>query len=89
MIYMGRAPWLTTWYGYDFTKKWIDWGVSAVFQNRVGNVVYYVRPMMMQTYNWMYLFHPTNAYDPAIDPFRAPGWNVTSFNVFAGFTLYL
>ncbi len=89
MIYMGRTPWLTTWYGYDFTKKWIDWGLSAVFQNRVGNTVYYVRPMMMQTYNWMYLFHPTNAYDPAIDPFRAPGWNVTSFNVFAGCTVYL
>jgi hypothetical protein len=89
MIYMGRAPWLTTWYGYDFTKKWIDWGVSGIFQNRVGNVVYYVKPMWMQTYNWMYLFHPTNAYDPAIDPFRAPGWNVTSFNLFTGLTWYL
>ena len=86
---MGRAPWLTTWYGYDFTKKWIDWGVSGIFQNRVGNVVYYVKPMWMQTYNWMYLFHPTNVYDPAIDPFRAPGWNVTSFNVFTGLTWYL
>jgi hypothetical protein len=83
LIYSGQTPWLATWYGYDFTKKFIDWGISAMYQEKHGNLIYNVRVMGMQTYNWNNWYHPTIGWDPNISTFRALGANYLSLNVFA------
>lgn len=83
LIYTGQTPWLTTWYGYDFTKKYIDWGLTGVYQEKQGNWIYQVKIMAMQTYNWNNWYHPTIGWDPNISTFRAIGNNHFSFNAFA------
>ena len=88
-IYTGRTPWLATWYGYDFTKKYIDWGISALYQERQGNLLYNIRLMGMQTYNWNNWYHPTIGWDPNISTFRALGANYKSLNVFIGIMYFL
>ena len=89
LIYSGQTPWLATWYGYDFTKKFIDWGISAMYQEKHGNLIYNVRVMGMQTYNWNNWYHPTIGWDPNISTFRALGANYLSLNVFASMIYFL
>jgi hypothetical protein len=86
-IYRGRTPWLWTWYGYDFTKKYTEVSFGLNYQEVKGPILYYVRAMGTQTYNWNNWYHPTQGYDPNIDTFRAPGNNVFGVNVYSGFTV--
>ena len=86
-IYAGRTPWLATWYGYDFTKKYTEVSFGLNYQEVKGPILYYVRAMATQTYNWNNWYHPTRGYDPNIDSFRAPGNNVFGVNVYSGMTL--
>jgi hypothetical protein len=86
-IYSGRTPWLSTWYGYDFTKKYTEVSLGLNFQEVRGPYLYYVKAMATQTYNWNNWYHPTRGYDATIDPHRAPGNNVFGINVFTGMTM--
>jgi len=85
-IYAGRTPWLWTWYGYDFTKKYTEVSFGLNYQEVKGPVLYYVRALATQTYNWNNWYHPTRGFDPNIDSFRAPGNNVFGVNVYSGMT---
>jgi hypothetical protein len=86
-IYSGRTPWLWTWYGYDFTKKYTEVSLGINFQEVRGSYLYYVKAMATQTYNWNNWYHPTRGYDATIDPHRAPGNNVFGINVYTGMTM--
>ena len=86
-IYSGRTPWLGTWYGYDFTKKYTEVSLGLNVQEVRGPYLYYLKAMFTQTYNWNNWYHPTRGYDPTIDPHRAPGNNVFGVNVYTGMTM--
>lgn len=86
-IYSGRTPWLWTWYGYDFTKKYTEVSLGLNYQEARGPYLYFVRAMGTQTWNWNNWYHPTRGYDPNIDPLRAPGNNKFGVNVYTGMTM--
>jgi hypothetical protein len=86
-IYSGRTPWLWTWYGYDFTKKYTEVSLGLNVQEVRGPYLYYLKAMFTQTYNWNNWYHPTRGFDATIDPFRAPGNNVFGVNVYTGMTM--
>ena len=86
-IYSGRTPWLGTWYGYDFTKKYTEVSLGLNVQEVRGPYLYYLKAMFTQTYNWNNWYHPTRGYDATIDPHRAPGNNVFGVNVYTGMTM--
>ena len=86
-IYSGRTPWLGTWYGYDFTKKYTEVSFGLNVQEVRGPYLYYLKAMFTQTYNWNNWYHPTRGYDATIDPHRAPGNNVFGVNVYTGMTM--
>ena len=86
-IYSGRTPWLGTWYGYDFTKKYTEVSLGLNVQEVRGPYIYYLKAMFTQTYNWNNWYHPTRGFDATIDPLRAPGNNVFGVNVYTGMTM--
>jgi hypothetical protein len=84
-LYAGRVPWVATWYGFDFTKKYVESSLGLNYSERRGPVLFWVKALLTQTYNW------NHWYDPAgtSSPMRANGYNLRSLNVFTGATLLL
>jgi hypothetical protein len=84
-LYAGRVPWVGTWYGFDFTKKYVESSLGLNYSERRGPVLFWVKALLTQTYNW------NHWYDPAgtSSPMRANGYNLRSLNVFTGATLLL
>ena len=74
-----------TWYGFDFTKKYIEASYGLNFEKRIGHLMFWSKALLTQTYNW------NHWYDPAgtSSVMRANGYNVKSFNIFTGLTLML
>lgn len=85
MLYARRVPWVGTWYGFDFTKKYVESSLGLNYSERRGPVLFWVKALLTQTYNW------NHWYDPAgtSSPMRANGYNLRSLNVFTGATLLL
>ena len=85
MLYARRVPWVGTWYGFDFTKKYVESSLGLNYSERRGPVLFWVKALLTQTYNW------NHWYDPAgtSSPMRANGYNLRSLNVFTGATLRL
>jgi hypothetical protein len=84
-LYAKRVPWVTTWYGFDFTKKYIDWSAGLNYSERRGPVLYWVKALLTQTYNWNYWYDPAGTSNPM----RANGYNLKSLNLFTGATVLL
>ena len=84
-LYLGRVPWVRTGYGFDFTKKYVESSLGVNYSERRGPVLFWVKALLTQTYNW------NHWYDPAgtSSPMRANGYNLKSVNVFTGATLLL
>jgi hypothetical protein len=85
LLYRGQVPWVGTWYGFDFTKKYVESSLGVNYSERRGPVLFWVKALLTQTYNW------NHWYDPAgtSSPMRANGYNLKSVNVFTGATLLL
>lgn len=84
-LYAGRVPWVNTWYGFDFTKKYIESSVGMNYQERFGPILIWAKVLLTQTYNWNYWYDPAGTGSPM----RANGYNVKSLNAFTGMTLLL
>ena len=84
-LYSNRVPWVNTWYGFDFTKKYIDWSAGLNYSERRGPVLYWVKALLTQTYNWNYWYDPAGTGSPM----RANGYNLKSLNLFTGATVLL
>ena len=84
-LYARRVPWVGTWYGFDFTKKFVESSLGVNYSERRGPVLFWVKALLTQTYNW------NHWYDPAgtSSPMRANGYNLKSVNVFTGATILL
>ncbi len=84
-LYERRVPWVGTWYGFDFTKKYVESSLGLNYSERRGPVLFWAKALLTQTYNW------NHWYDPAgtSSPMRANGYNLKSVNVFTGATLFL
>lgn len=84
-LYARRVPWVGTWYGFDFTKKYVESSLGVNFSERRGPVLFWAKALLTQTYNW------NHWYDPAgtASPMRANGYNLKSVNVFTGATILL
>ncbi len=85
LLYRGEVPWVNTWYGFDFTKKYTEVSLGLNYQKNIGPVMFWTKSLLTQTYNW------NHWYDPAgtSSPMRANGYNVKSLNIFTGLTLML
>ncbi len=85
ILYERRVPWVGTWYGFDFTKKYVESSLGVNYSERRGPVLFWAKALLTQTYNW------NHWYDPAgtSSPMRANGYNLKSVNVFTGATLLL
>ena len=84
-LYRGQVPWVNTWYGFDFTKKYTEVSLGLNYQKNIGPVIFWTKSLLTQTYNW------NHWYDPAgtSSVMRANGYNVKSLNIFTGLTLML
>jgi hypothetical protein len=84
-LYLRRVPWVATGYGFDFSKKYVESSLGLNYSERRGPVLFWVKALLTQTYNW------NHWYDPAgtSSPMRANGYNLRSLNVFTGATLLL
>jgi hypothetical protein len=84
-LYERRVPWVGTWYGFDFTKKYVESSLGVNYSERRGPVLFWAKALLTQTYNW------NHWYDPAgtSSPMRANGYNLKSVNVFTGATILL
>jgi len=84
-LYRGQVPWVNTWYGFDFTKKYTEASLGLNYQKNIGSVIFWTKALLTQTYNW------NHWYDPAgtSSAMRANGYNVKSLNIFTGLTLML
>ena len=84
-LYERRVPWVGTWYGFDFTKKYVESSLGLNYSERRGPVLFWAKALLTQTYNW------NHWYDPAgtSSPMRANGYNLKSVNVFTGATILL
>jgi len=84
-LYERRVPWVGTWYGFDFTKKYVESSLGVNYSERRGPVLFWAKALLTQTYNW------NHWYDPAgtASPMRANGYNLKSVNVFTGATILL
>jgi len=85
LLYRGEVPWVNTWYGFDFTKKYVEASYGFNYEQRSGPVLFWSKALLTQTYNW------NHWYDPAgtSSAMRANGYNVKSLNIFTGLTLML
>ena len=84
-LYRDMVPWVSTWYGFDFTKKYTEVSVGVNYEKTVGPAMFWTKALLTQTYNW------NHWYDPAgtSSPMRANGYNLQSLNIFTGLTLLL
>jgi len=84
-LYSGQVPWVNTWYGFDFTKKYVEVSYGFNYERRLGPVLFWSKTLLTQTYNW------NHWYDPAgtSSSMRANGYNMKSLNIFTGLTLML
>jgi SAM-dependent methyltransferase len=85
MLYARRVPWVGTWYGFDFTKKYVESSLGLNYSERRGPVLFWVKALLTQTYNWNYWYDPAGTSSTM----RANGYNLKSLNVFTGATLLL
>ena len=84
-LYAGRVPWVATWYGFDFTKKYVETSLGANYQERFGPFLVWAKALLTQTYNWNHWYDPAGTGSPM----RANGYNLKSLNVFTGVTILL
>jgi hypothetical protein len=84
-LYRGQVPWVNTWYGFDFTKKYTEVSLGLNYQKNIGPAIFWTKALLTQTYNW------NHWYDPAgtSSVMRANGYNLKSLNIFTGLTLML
>ena len=85
ILYRGAVPWVNTWYGFDFTKKYIESSLGLNYSERRGPVLYWVKALLTQTYNWNHWYDPAGTGSPM----RANGYNLKSLNLFTGATVLL
>ena len=84
-LYAGQVPWVATWYGFDFTKKYVESSVGLNYEERFGPILIWAKALLTQTYNWNHWYDPAGTGSPM----RANGYNVKSLNLFTGMTLLL
>ena len=84
-LYSGRVPWVATWYGFDFTKKYVESSLGVNYQERFGPILVWAKALLTQTYNWNHWYDPAGTGSPM----RANGYNLKSLNVFTGITVLL
>ncbi len=85
LLYSNRVPWVATWYGFDFTKKYVESSVGLNYEERFGPILIWAKALLTQTYNWNHWYDPAGTGSPM----RANGYNVKSLNLFTGMTLLL
>ena len=85
MLYSGQVPWVNTWYGFDFTKKYIEASIGFNYEQRLGPVIFWSKALLTQTYNWNYWYDPAGTSSIM----RANGYNLQSLNIFTGLALLL
>jgi|GEM_PF-3187927 hypothetical protein len=84
-LYAGQVPWVATWYGFDFTKKYVESSLGLNYEERFGPVLVWGKALLTQTYNWNHWYDPAGTGSPM----RANGYNFKSLNLFSGITLLL
>ncbi len=84
-LYRGLVPWVETWYGFDFTKKYTEVSLGLNYQKNLGPIIFWAKSLITQTYNW------NHWYDPAgtSSIMRANGYNIKSLNIFTGLIILL
>jgi len=85
LLYSGQVPWVNTWYGFDFTKKYIEASIGFNYEQRLGPVIFWSKALLTQTYNWNYWYDPAGTSSIM----RANGYNLQSLNIFTGLALLL
>jgi len=85
ILYRGGVPWVRTGYGFDFSKKYVESSLGLNYSERRGPVLYWVKALITQTYNWNYWYDPAGTSSPM----RANGYNLKSLNLFTGATVLL
>lgn len=84
-LYRGLVPWVNTWYGFDFTKKYTEVSVGLNYQKTIGPIIFWSKSLITQTYNWNHWYDPAGSSSVM----RANGYNLKSFNIFTGLTIML
>ena len=84
-LYRNQVPWVNTWYGFDFTKKYTEVSVGLNYQKMAGPIIFWTKSLLTQTYNWNHWYDP----EGTSSVMRANGYNLKSLNIFTGLTLLL
>ena len=84
-LYRGQVPWVSTWYGFDFTKKYTEVSIGLNYQKNVGPLIFWTKALITQTYNWNHWYDP----EGTSSVMRANGYNLKSLNIFTGLTILL
>ena len=84
-LYAGLVPWVNTWYGFDFTKKYTEISYGFNYQRNLNPIIFWVKALSTKTYNWNYWYDPNGTSSVM----RANGFNLRSFNIFTGLTIML
>ena len=84
-LYKGLVPWVNTWYGFDFTKKYTEVSMGLNYQKSIGPVIFWTKSLLTQTYNWNHWYDP----EGTSSVMRANGYNLKSLNIFTGLTILL
>ena len=84
-LYRGQVPWVNTWYGFDFTKKYTEVSIGLNYQKNIGPLIFWTKALLTQTYNWNYWYEP----EGTSSAMRANGYNLKSLNIFTGLTVLL
>ena len=85
LLYSKQVPWVATWYGFDFTKKYIESSLGLNYQQKFGPIIVWGKALLTQTYNWNHWYDPAGTGSPM----RANGYNLKSLNLFTGMTVLL
>ena len=84
-LYRGQVPWVNTWYGFDFTKKYTEVSIGLNYQKNIGPLIFWTKSLITQTYNWNHWYDP----EGTSSVMRANGYNLKSLNIFTGLTVLL
>jgi hypothetical protein len=84
-LYRDLIPWVNTWYGFDFTKKYTEVSLGVNYQKNIGPMFFWAKALLTQTYNWNYWYDP----EGTSSIMRENGYNVRSANIFTGITILL
>jgi hypothetical protein len=84
-LYRGQVPWVNTWYGFDFTKKYTEVSIGLNYQKNIGPLIFWTKALLTQTYNWNHWYDP----EGTASEMRANGYNLKSLNIFTGLTVLL